>query len=156
MSNPYDQIHEWLQAERFDDVLSAVLGADRKLKPPFDQDANHGWYIVGDILFRRGDHQEALTAFESALEAYPKDMEALWASADCHSRMKNFSRAEHCLKEALTLDPANPSLLYNLGNALFDQRKFAEAIAVYKAVKTDDAELRSRAAQNIETAKSQL
>ncbi len=156
MSTPYEQIHDWLRAEKFDDVLSAMLGDEHKLNPPFDQDANHGWYIVGDIFFRHGNFKNALAAFESALEVYPEDVEAMWALADCHSRMKNFGRAEHFLKEALKSDPDNPNLLYNLGNALFDQRKFAEAIAVYKSVNTDDDDLANKVKQNIEVAEAQL
>lgn len=97
-------------------------------------DPNHVAYARGDKLFKQGRFGPAAKWFHVALEEWPQDWQALWALGNCFSEMKKPRKAEMCFRNALELAPPNdrPKITFNLGNALFDQRRFREAIGVYR------------------------
>lgn len=100
------------------------------------RDANHLAYVRGARQIKRGEFADALNSFRIALEEWPEDWQAMASLGYCHSELGKPRKAEACYREALLLAPENerPDLLYNLGNALFDQGRFAEAIEHYRQV----------------------
>lgn len=112
-------------------------------------DPNHAWYNAGTIFFHQGKYVSALKAFKKALRTRKDDAQALWAIADCYSEMGKPSFAERYFRKALSNQPGDQSLIYNLGNALFDQGRYQEAIEKYLDIKKADSELYGLAKKNI-------
>ncbi len=116
---------------------------------------NNALYQAGDDLFKEGKYKEALSEFDKALEAWPTDSYAVWAIGNCYSEMGKPEQAEEHFREALKNIPEKNKydLIYNIGNALFDQRRFKEAIRLYEAIPKEHrtykmARRNIRAAQN--------
>ena len=92
-----------------------------------------------------------------AIEEWPEDWQAMWALGNCHSELKKPKKAERCFRDALELasTEARPKLIFNLGNALFDQQRFQEAIAVYHKLPAGH-DLVRQAKNNIALAQARL
>jgi tetratricopeptide (TPR) repeat protein len=122
-----------------------------QLLPPFDQDFNHGWYVVGDLLYRKGEFEAAARAFDRSLSDRPDDHEALMALANCYFEIGMPGLSEKYLRIALKYKES-ADLIYNLGNALFDQKKYAQAIKIYSKISEDSGEIFDLAQKNIRKA----
>lgn len=99
-------------------------------------DSNHVAYVRGDKKFKEGRFAEAAKYFLIALEEWPEDWQAMDALGNSYSEMKKPRKAEQWFRQAIDVAPSErrPDLIYNLGNALFDQGRFDEAIAMYTQV----------------------
>ena len=99
-------------------------------------DPNHVAYARGDKSFKEGRFAEAAKHFLVALEEWPEDWQAMGALGNSYCEMKKPRKAEPWFRQAIALAPPErqPDLIYNLGNALFDQGRFEEAIAMYTQV----------------------
>jgi tetratricopeptide (TPR) repeat protein len=99
-------------------------------------DLNQAAYRRGDKKFHAGRYAEAAREFFVALEDWPEDWMAMHALGNCYSEAKKPRKAEKWFRLAIENAPEEerPNLLYNLGNALFDQQRFDEAIRVYREV----------------------
>jgi tetratricopeptide (TPR) repeat protein len=97
---------------------------------------NHVAYVRGDKKFKEGRFAEAAKFLLIALEEWPEDWQAMDALGNSYSEMKKPRKAEQWFRQAIELAPVEnrPDLIYNLGNALFDQGRFDEAIAAYSQV----------------------
>ena len=100
------------------------------------RDLNHTAYLKGDRLFKQGKFTEAVAQFKVALEEWPEDWQAMWALGNCFGELKKHKKAEEQFMKAIELASASelPNLYFNLGNALFDQGKYHEAIERYRQV----------------------
>jgi len=97
---------------------------------------NNAHYQAGDDLYKAGKYQEALEEFKKALKALPTDSDSAWAIASCYSDLGKPDLAEDYYKFALKHCPEEEKndLIYNIGNALFDQMKYKEAIRLYENI----------------------
>jgi len=93
-------------------------------------------YSEADRQFRSGRFREALRLFEQAAHADPDDGQAHLAVGNCWDALGNPKRAEASYRAAEQLLPEEekPPALYNLANALYDQRRYEEAIRFYRLV----------------------
>lgn len=93
-------------------------------------------YTSADDLYSARKFARALVGFRRALSLAPGDSDTLWAVADCYSDLKRPRMAERyyraALKKATRGDRS--ALLFNVGNALFDQGCFADAVRCYRRV----------------------
>ena len=153
----FDPIHTLLKQRHLEEALRRVYDPRKDaIKSPFDQDLNHAWYIVGDIYYRSKRVKKAIIAFQRSLEDWREDSEAHCALGSCYTRLRQFSKAENSLRKALALKPKSEDLIYNLANALFDQKKYEEAIQWYKKVRNLDSVVGKRAVKNLKLAKSRF
>jgi|JI10StandDraft_1071094.scaffolds.fasta_scaffold53395_3 tetratricopeptide (TPR) repeat protein len=99
-------------------------------------DPNHVAYVRGDKKFKEGRFADAAKYFLVALEEWPEDWQAMAALGNSYSEMKKPRKSEQWFRQAIALAPMEmqPDLNYNLGNALFDQGRFDEAIEMYSQV----------------------
>ena len=99
-------------------------------------DLNHKAYGDGVKQYKLGNFKNAKHDFKLALEYWPEDSQAWFALGNCFDEMKRPKRAEKCFRKALFYTQANneSKIYYNLGNSLYDQEKFAEAIECYLKV----------------------
>jgi tetratricopeptide (TPR) repeat protein len=120
-------------------------------------DANHAAYVRGDKKFRERRYADAAKYFLVALEEWPGDWQAMHALGNCYSEMKKPRKAEKWFREAIEIVPPERrfDLIYNLGNALFDQQRFDEAIEMYRQVPRGH-EIWRLAENNIATCKTRL
>ncbi|MEQ9059458.1 MAG: tetratricopeptide repeat protein [Gammaproteobacteria bacterium] len=99
-------------------------------------DLNHAAYARGCELYDSGEYSQALAAFREATSYWPEDPDAWMAIANCYDSLRRPKQAEKVLRKALDLgkEKIRDALLYNLGNSLYDQGRFEEAIAVYESL----------------------
>ena len=101
-------------------------------------DPNHAAYLKGDKLFKLGKFADAAAQFKIAIEEWPEDWQAMWALGNCFAELKKHRKAEKQFKGAIEFASVQelPNLHFNLGNTLFDQGKFDEAIEQYRQIPT--------------------
>lgn len=100
------------------------------------RDPNHTAYVREDKKFRERRYGDAAKYFLAALEEWPEDWMAMHALGNCYSEMKKPRKAEKWLRLAIENAPPenHVELSYNLGNALFDQQRYDEAIQIYREI----------------------
>ncbi len=124
----------------------------------FDSDAselNHKAYKIGIENYNLGLFKKAAKAFTESIEYWPEDPQAWFALGNCFDELNKPVRAEQCYRKSLqfTVPKEQSDVLYNMGNSLLDQAKFAEAIECYIKVSAQSSSY--RAAQiNMERAKN--
>ena len=121
------------------------------------QSQHNHHYMLGDRFYQDGKYIVAIQEFEFALQLLPNDTETIWAIGDCYSEMGQPEMAEEYYKKALTFCPLNKRdvLIYNLGNSLFDQMKYKEAIGLYENI-SKKSSVYKKAKKNINVAKRKI
>jgi Tfp pilus assembly protein PilF len=101
-----------------------------------DWDMHVARYSEADALYHDGELRRALRKFKDALALAPGDPDTLWAIGDCYSELGNPWKAERYFRWSRVgaLREKQGDLRYNIGNALFDQRRFAGALVQYGLV----------------------
>ena len=114
-------------------------------------------YKQGDTLYQNGDFCAAIKEFEAALETRPNDFDTLWAIGDCYLKLGKADMAEQFYRKALTVCPDNKRdvIIYNIGNSLFDQMKYKEAIEQYKNI-SKQSSIYKKAKKNINVAQRKI
>ena len=90
---------------------------------------------MADCKFRMGDFAAAIPRFQKAYKADPGDGDCLLAIGNCHDALKKPRLAERYVRKALALGlrgRAQATAWVNLGNALLDQQRWAEAAACFE------------------------
>lgn len=135
----FKSLHNMLRRDALDPALRCILDFDTaRIRKPYNADINHAWYVVGDIYYRLGDFSQSLRAFRAAFLKNNDDYQAAKAIGNCYSEMGRYKMAERFYKKAILLNKEDLKedleLIYNIGNALFDQKKFKEAVCAYEKV----------------------
>ena len=156
-SNVFEVIHVLLTQGHLEEALRILYNSrNDTIKPPYDHDLNHAWYVVGDIYFRNKDFKRAVHAFKHSLDAWQEDSDAYLAIGNCYDELCEYTAAEDHFRKALEINPKCERSMFNLGNMLFDQEKYQEAIECYKEVVNSDTVVGKRSYKNIKLAKSRL
>ena len=96
------------------------------------------WYDLGCELVNLGQHEEAIAAFEKALEIDPKFHFAWYGLGNALKELGRNSEAIAAFDKALEIDPKSHFAWNNLGNALSNLGRNSEAIAAFeKALEID-------------------
>lgn len=152
----HDLIRGGLLTQALDQLLNIDSGRVRK---DFVWDKNHAWYCIGDIKYRLGDMQGAIVGFKKAFKASPQDISCLLAIGNCYDALKKPRMAEKILRQALALNPTGrqkAAISVNLGNALFDQGRWLDAMECFMlpSRRRDDVGVIAR--KNLALAKERL
>ncbi len=120
-------------------------------------DINHESYGRGCLFFDKGAYREAISCFREALEYWPEDSEAWLALGNCYDACGKSRKAEKSYRKSLDFqtDKTRDAALFNLGNALYDQSQFKEAMECYDKV-SSSSKVYPTARINIERAKSKV
>ena len=118
-------------------------------------DPNYAAYVKGDALWKKGRFKEAAQLFLIAVEEWPEDFQAWWALGNCYSELKKPRKAEDAFRKALDACSSahRYELVFNLANALFDQKRFAEAVSLYTEIPSGHC-LSQKAKKNVALAKN--
>jgi tetratricopeptide (TPR) repeat protein len=90
---------------------------------------------LGDVLRQQDRFEEAVAAYDRALELTDDGSRAAWflhyARAICYERLKDWPKAEADFRRALELNPGQPQVLNYLGYSLVEKQiKLDEALAM--------------------------
>src|SRR5712691_479060 len=93
-------------------------------------------YRRADKHYGAGRYRAALRDFKRALQLAPGDSDTCWAIGNCYTELHRPRLAERAFRKALgsAKGKDRDALLYNLGNALFDQRNFKAAAQLYHRI----------------------
>jgi tetratricopeptide (TPR) repeat protein len=132
----FDSINTLLKTGNAGKVRSRLIDPKTgRLKRSYAWNANHAWYCVGNADFSRENYEKATAAYRKSCNADPQGAQSLWALGNCYDAMKRPKLAERFFRKALQLDGVKnkdkAALWVNLGNSLFDQKRFQEAAAAY-------------------------
>ncbi len=129
----------------------------RKAFDPRASELNHEAYVAGCEFFENSQFKKASRSFQESLEYWPKDPQAWMALGNCYDELSKPKDAEKCFRRTLLYceDKNRDDILYNLGNSLFDQDRYSEAIQEFEKV-SDEAAAYTLAQKNVLTAKSRL
>ncbi len=107
-----------------------------KSSNPESPELNHRYYKDGVDEFKQGNFKRASKAFSTALDYWPKDGQAWLALGNCYDALNRPSKAEQCFRNSVKYSSAKnvENAHYNLGNSLYDQSRFDEAIEQYSKV----------------------
>lgn len=112
-----------------------------RLKAAIDRfrPARAEYYLqLGDALSNAGHCDAALPAYEEALRHEPESEPALARLAICLATLRQYSRADATLKQALRLAPNDAAVWIQLGTAQLGQGKMPDAIAAFEKAKRAD------------------
>jgi Tfp pilus assembly protein PilF len=87
------------------------------------------------VLYDRvGEHKQAITEYQRALKARPKDADLLNNLGYCHYCQGNWSEAENYLRQAIAVDDKHQRAWVNLGLTLGQQEHYPESLAAFRKV----------------------
>ena len=153
----FEEIHALLKQGHLKKALCNLYNSrNDTIKPPYNYDLNHAWYVVGDIYFRNKDFKRAVPAFKHSLDSWQEDGDAYLAIGNCYDELCEFAAAEDHFRKALEINPKCDKSMYNLGNMLFDQEKYKESIECYEKVVNRDTAVGKMSYKNLKLAKSRL
>jgi tetratricopeptide (TPR) repeat protein len=153
-------LHQVYSVARTGNTIEAIElivdPATKRLRPIFQYDGNHSWYIVGDYYWKLGMIKDARSAFLKSLRSGKGDIQAMWALGNCYSALRKHHLAAKYFQRALGIEPENMDIRFNFANALFDQGKFEDAIEHYEFVCKSGMGPIKKARININLAQSNL
>jgi tetratricopeptide (TPR) repeat protein len=86
---------------------------------------HNSWYSVGNERAKNGDNDDALIAYDKALELDPNHVSAWNNKGIILSRLKRFEEAIICYDKAIEIDPKYTNAWYNKANAM---RNFGQSL----------------------------
>jgi len=86
---------------------------------------DNSWYGMGNSSAKDGNNEDALIAYEKALEIDPKHISAWNNKGIVLSRLERFEEAIVCYDKAIEIDSQYTNAWYNKANAL---RHFAQSL----------------------------
>jgi cytochrome c-type biogenesis protein CcmH/NrfG len=87
---------------------------------------------LGQLLLGKGALNEAMEAFDVAMELNPRSFEARIGKGIVLGRQGEFAKAEQVLRDALVLNPNPVRVHYELGQLYEKQDHFGKAVSEYK------------------------
>ncbi len=159
MKDHFDKIEKILKSPTYVEVLDLLLNSNgSRVVKPYNSALNHAWYLVGVVYFKQENYVDALHSFKKSYRHYKNDIAAIRAIGNCYSELGNPKTAKYYFMKAIKMGGNKYKdiniLIYNLGNAYFDMKKYDFAIFEYKKVNKNDKETFDLAQKNIKHAKS--
>lgn len=87
---------------------------------------------VALIYVELGENDKAIKAIERAKLTSPNDFNLLISEANIQYKIGNKARYKELISEALSIEPNNADLYFNLGVILADEKNYEEASEYYK------------------------
>jgi len=88
-------------------------------------DDDNSWYGMGNARAKEGDNEDALIAYDKALEVDPNHVRAWNNKGIALSRLERFEEAIGCYDKAIEIEPQYANAWYNKANAL---RNFGQSL----------------------------
>jgi len=129
LATAYDQVGQ------LNEAFSNAEAAQSRLEDPLLlSQAN---FIVGRGLYRQGNYEASLEAFEGVVEAQPDNAAAqLWAGLAQYGQA-NYDEAVQFIERSVQLDPESLEARVNLGAAYLASERYQDAELVYQLLVED-------------------
>ncbi len=102
------------------------------------------WYNKGIALYGQGKYDEAIQAFDEAIEINPQNADTWNNKGTALANLGKYDEAIQAFNEAIALDPKYAYAWYSKGNALVNLGKYDEAIKAYdKAIEINPRDARA-------------
>src|SRR5947208_1626895 len=127
--------------DKAEQVLRSILKTDPESEPTVEQ--------LTQLLMGEGKSAEAVTLLES-ITAHSPSAVLLDLLGDAYTQTHELAKAEAAYRQAVDLDPSEPSHQRGLGQTLLAEEKYSEALKVYQKlsdVMPDDSDVYLRIAQ---------
>lgn len=108
-------------------ALLLLLLACAHARPVAASEESQALSARGLIELNAGRNEQALELFDRAVTADPTDAAALYQRGSTRAKLGNYAGAEQDMRAALAVRPDFPEAQLELGIALTEQRKYAEA-----------------------------
>jgi tetratricopeptide (TPR) repeat protein len=116
-----------------------LAAAESKMREELQQNPSvDGYNLLGIIESNKQDYQNAVSAFQQALQLSPNSAKSHNNLGNAYVAEKKFDLAEKEFRTVLRLDPANRDAHYNLGVLLMAKGSPAEAIPHLERVRPAD------------------
>jgi tetratricopeptide (TPR) repeat protein len=110
-----------------------------------EPDSADGHYLLGYILFRRGDPRASLAEYTEGAKHREPDALDLAAMGSDAFLMEDYAAADRWLTQAAQKDAGNANTWYELGRARYNEKHFAEAAqALEESVKLEAANAKAQ------------
>ncbi len=136
----YDELYLAIAQVSQQSNLSAGIARLQAALEKYHPERAEYYLQLGDALCNAGRFAEAVPAYEEALRREPKSAAALERLALCLSSLKQYSRADAALKQALDLAPAAATWLH-LGVVRLQEGTAPAAIAAFEKAMQLDPEM---------------
>lgn len=157
MYKRFEKVYAFVKQGLYDSALDLLYNNQtQRINPQFKFDANHAWYNVGNVFYHQGEYRRAIGAFKKALRTRIDDVDALWAIGNCYADMNSPKLAERYFHKAVAFAPDKWVLMYNLGNSLFDQGKYRDAVDFYMRIPASETDLFGAAKKNMQLAQDKM
>ena len=83
-------------------------------------------------LIKQGNFEQALTALFENIEANPNEVENYINAGILIAEAGEIDKAEKFFQKALTIDPKNGAVYYNLANVYYNEGRYKEAVKLYQ------------------------
>jgi tetratricopeptide (TPR) repeat protein len=124
-----DQVSESLQEKQLVDKGSIVLSQHSR-QPKLNPALSH--YNLGLALAKKGKLEEAINAYQKAIDIDSKLAKAYHSLGEVFSQKEQWQEAIEVYQKAIDIDPKVSWSHNSLGNALFKLEKFQAAVKAYQ------------------------
>ncbi|MGI2270801.1 tetratricopeptide repeat protein [Staphylococcus cohnii] len=83
-------------------------------------------------LIKQGNFEQALAALFENIEANPNEVENYFNAGILIAEAGEIDKAEKFFQKALTIDPENGAVYYNLANVYYNEGRYKEAVKLYQ------------------------
>jgi tetratricopeptide (TPR) repeat protein len=114
------------------DGLIASIPPDGSTSDRFSQNVEaHAWMVQAEAFFGQGKLQDALRAYQKALELDPRLYEAALFSGDVYLKENDFAQAENWYQKAIDINPNRETAYRYSATPFMRQGRTKEALARY-------------------------
>src|SRR5579859_2188274 len=114
------------------DFAGAMAAAVEQFKPrPVVQKTKEQWFDEGFAYKRGGKYQEAIEAYNHAIQIDPRYAAAYNNRGNTYCELKEYAKAMADYSRTIELNPRYAAAYYNRGNAYCELKEYTKAIADY-------------------------
>jgi Flp pilus assembly protein TadD len=128
---------------RKEEIQVAFREFEESMKSRPDDWASH--FNYGNYLMNRGEFEEALTSFQTALKLDPRRVMPMLNLSILYNQLGDKKNAEDILRKALEVEPENTAVNFNLGLLLAQSGQAESAEACFKKVLVCDKNMAAAA-----------
>ena len=100
------------------------------------------WNVEGTNFENEGRYEEAIEAYNKAIEINPQDINAWNCKGNAFSNLGKYEEANEAYDEAIKINPQFVDIWFNKGNVLCNLTKYEEAIEAYdEAIKINPQDI---------------
>ena len=88
--------------------------------------------LMGANAYEQGEYQASIQYYSSSIKSEPSDDLSYIGRGKAYIRMNSHSKARQDFIKAMQLNPSRSEAFYLIGNTLFHEKKFSDAVGFYE------------------------